>query len=49
MFVARERTWSVGIGVGPVEEPLPASTRSGRGIAFTRARRAVEQSLTLLL
>jgi hypothetical protein len=34
--------WSVGIGVGPVERPLPASTRAGRGPAFAAAREAVE-------
>ncbi|MFC3690023.1 hypothetical protein [Aquipuribacter hungaricus] len=34
--------WSVGLGVGPVELPLPASTRAGRGPAYTAAREAVE-------
>ena len=34
--------WSVGLGVGPVELPLPSSTRAGRGDAFTAAREAVE-------
>lgn len=34
--------WSVGVGVGPVEQPLPAVTRAGRGPAFSAARRAVE-------
>lgn len=37
-----DRHWSVGIGVGPVEQPLPTSTRAGRGPAFTAAREAVE-------
>lgn len=37
-----EGHWSVGLGVGPVERPLPASTRAGRGPAFTAAREAVE-------
>lgn len=36
--------WSVGVGVGPVETPLPASTRAGRGPAFTAARDAVERA-----
>lgn len=36
--------WSVGVGVGPVETPLPASTRAGRGPAFTAARTAVERA-----
>ncbi|MDF0529279.1 hypothetical protein P0W64_08880 [Tsukamurella sp. 8F] len=34
--------WSVGIGTGPVDEPLPRSTRAGRGRAFEAARDAVE-------
>ncbi|BDD82734.1 hypothetical protein TPB0596_24970 [Tsukamurella pulmonis] len=34
--------WSVGIGVGPVERPLPEQTRAGRGRAFESAREAVE-------
>ncbi|WP_238422374.1 hypothetical protein [Gordonia sp. 'Campus'] len=34
--------WSVGIGTGAVDEPLPASTRAGRGAAFIHARDAVE-------
>ncbi|AFR48970.1 hypothetical protein [Gordonia sp. KTR9] len=34
--------WSVGIGAGAVDEPLPPSTRAGRGPAFVHARDAVE-------
>ncbi len=34
--------WSVGIGIGPVELPLPEQTRAGRGQAFEAAREAVE-------
>lgn len=34
--------WSVGIGTGGVEQPLPSSTRAGRGTAFLYARDAVE-------
>ena len=37
--------WSVGIGIGPVQRPLPASTRAGRGPAFEAAREAVTLSL----
>jgi hypothetical protein len=37
----REDTWNVGIGVGDVEEPLPESTRAGRGPAYLHARDAV--------
>ncbi|NMD54283.1 MULTISPECIES: hypothetical protein [Tsukamurella] len=34
--------WSVGIGAGTVEVPLPKETRAGRGAAFEAAREAVE-------
>jgi len=34
--------WSVGVGVGAVELPLPEQTRAGRGPAFEAARKAVE-------
>jgi hypothetical protein len=34
--------WSIGIGAGPVQTPLPQSTRAGAGPAFLSARRAVE-------
>lgn len=37
----REESWSVGIGIGEVEEPLPESTRAGRGPAYVFAREAV--------
>jgi hypothetical protein len=37
----REDTWNIGIGIGEVEEPLPASTRAGRGAAYLHARDAV--------
>ncbi|GAA4662113.1 hypothetical protein [Gordonia humi] len=40
--LAASGNWSVGIGVGPVELPLPATTRAGRGRAFEAAREAVE-------
>jgi hypothetical protein len=36
--------WYVGVGAGPVEEPLPVSTREGRGPAFVMAREAVERA-----
>lgn len=36
--------WSIGIGVGPVEEPLPEETRAGRGPAFETARVAVDRA-----
>ena len=40
--VLRWGGWSVGIGAGPVDLPLPASTRAGAGPAFVFAREAVE-------
>ena len=36
--------WTVGIGVGDIEEPLPASTREARRPAFLSAREAVERA-----
>ncbi|WP_068157226.1 hypothetical protein [Rhodococcus phenolicus] len=42
-LLRRER-WSIGIGIGPVETPLPAQTRAGRGPAFEHARQAVERA-----
>lgn len=40
-LLLREGGWHVGIGIGEAEEPLPASTRAGRGPAFVHAREAV--------
>lgn len=40
--------WSVGLGIGDVEEPLPSSTRAARGTAFFAARDAVERAKTVL-
>ncbi|WP_205730036.1 hypothetical protein [Blastococcus sp. TF02-8] len=34
--------WSIGIGAGPVQNPLPPSTRAAAGPAFLCARRAVD-------
>src|SRR4051812_33299150 len=34
--------WSIGVGAGPVQLPLPESTRAGSGPAFLAARRAVD-------
>jgi hypothetical protein len=42
--LVRLREWSVGIGVGPVDRPLPATPREGSGEAFVRARDAVERA-----
>ena len=40
--LVRDGSWSVGVGVGTVERPLPRQTRAGRGEAFALARQAVE-------
>jgi hypothetical protein len=37
----REDAWNVGAGVGTIDEPLPESTRAGRGAAYVHARDAV--------
>lgn len=42
LLLVREGTWSIGLGLGPVEHPLPSSTRSARGAAFIRARDALD-------
>lgn len=39
--------WSIGLGLGPIEEPLPTSSREGRGPAFFAARTAVEKAKAL--
>lgn len=46
LYLLRDGGWSVGIGVGRVEEPLPAVSREARGPAFVRAREAVERAKT---
>ncbi|CAM2870399.1 hypothetical protein RHDE110596_04905 [Prescottella defluvii] len=42
--LVRRGHWSIGVGVGTVEEPLPTQTRAGRGPAFEAARVAVERA-----
>jgi len=41
-LLVRMGGWSIGIGAGPVQLPLPESTRAGAGPAFLAARRAVD-------
>lgn len=38
----REGDWYLGLGIGPVETPLPENSREARGPAFPVARAAVE-------
>jgi hypothetical protein len=40
--LVRAGGWSIGVGAGPVQTPLPESTRAAAGPAFVSARRAVE-------
>lgn len=44
LHLLRLGRWSVGVGAGPVDEPLPDSARAGSGVAFVRARAAVERA-----
>jgi hypothetical protein len=37
----RDGGWNIGIGIGPVETPLPDQARAGRGDAYLAAREAV--------
>ena len=40
----RDDCWNIGLGIGTVQEPLPRSTRAGRGAAFLYAREAVTRA-----
>lgn len=42
LVVLRDGRWSAGLGIGAVEQPLPASVRAARGSALLDARAAVE-------
>ena len=42
----RSDAWNIGVGIGPVEEPLPDHTRVARGVAFVHARTAVTAAKT---
>ena len=42
LALVREDVWSIGVGAGPVQAPLPSSTRAATGPAFLAARRAVD-------
>ncbi|WP_298457751.1 hypothetical protein [uncultured Cellulomonas sp.] len=44
LSVLRLGGWSVGVGCGAVDHPLPASSRAGSGPAFVLAREAVERA-----
>jgi hypothetical protein len=40
-LILRDGGWHVGVGIGPVDEPLPPETRAGNGPAYRNARQAV--------
>jgi hypothetical protein len=44
LALLRDGGWSVGVGAGPVDEPLPETSRAASGAAFVRARAAVERA-----
>ncbi len=44
LALLRDGGWSVGVGAGPVDEPLPEVSRAASGPAFVRAREAVERA-----
>lgn len=46
LTLLRRGGWSIGIGAGAVDEPLPATSRAGSGNAFVLARSAVERAKT---
>ncbi len=43
----RSGGWWTGLGVGPVDAPLPPDARAGRGAAFVLARDAVNRAKTV--
>ncbi len=44
--ILRTGGWSVGLGLGAVDEPLPPDSRAGRGEAYLHARDAVTRAKT---
>ncbi|WP_422391618.1 MarR family transcriptional regulator [Arthrobacter sp. N1] len=44
LLCLRAGGWYIGIGVGEIDTPLPASPREGRGSAFVHARAAVDRA-----
>jgi hypothetical protein len=43
-YALRDGHWSIGVGIGTVDEPLPSSTREATGPAFALARKAVDRA-----
>lgn len=48
LHLVRIGGWSIGIGAGSVDTPLPTSSRAGSGSAFIHARDAVEAAKSRL-
>ncbi|GIG35107.1 hypothetical protein [Cellulomonas pakistanensis] len=48
LHLVRTGGWSIGIGSGVVDTPLPVSSRAGSGSAFIHAREAVEAAKSRL-
>lgn len=48
LHLVRAGGWSIGIGAGTVDTPLPASSRAASGTAFIHARDAVEAAKSRL-
>jgi hypothetical protein len=46
VLLMRSEDWHLGLGIGPVERPLPDDTRRARGPAFVCARTAVTAAKT---
>jgi hypothetical protein len=46
--ILRTERWSIGLGIGDGEQPLPADARAGRGAAYLRAREAVTRAKSAL-
>ena len=44
LILMRNERWHIGLGLGSVEQPLPADPRSARGDAFIAARSAVDRA-----
>lgn len=42
--LVRSGEWNIGLGIGPVETPLPDHARAGRGEAYLHARTAVTRA-----
>lgn len=44
LILMRTENWHIGLGIGPVERPLPTDSRRARGAAFVCARTAVNSA-----